>query len=45
MVDIENPHMDRYKEIINDLNYDVSCMLTSLVVWDLENFKCFVFVV
>jgi hypothetical protein len=26
----EKPHMDKYKEIINDWSYDGSCMLTSL---------------
>jgi hypothetical protein len=41
----EKSHMDRYKEITNDWNYDASCTLTSLPVWDLENFKCLVFVV
>jgi hypothetical protein len=41
----ENPHMVKYKAITNDWNYDASCTLTSLLVWDLENFKCLVFVV
>jgi hypothetical protein len=45
MEDIEKPHTDKYKEIMNDWNYDASCTLTSLPVWDLENFKCLVFVV
>jgi hypothetical protein len=40
----EKPHMDKYKEIINDWNYDTSCMLTPLLVWDFENFKRFIFV-
>jgi hypothetical protein len=44
MEDIEKPHMDKYKEITNDYNYDASCMLTSLPVWDLENFECLIFV-
>jgi hypothetical protein len=35
----EKPHMDKYKEITNDWNYDTSCTLTSLTVWDLGNFK------
>jgi hypothetical protein len=34
----EKPHVDKYKDITNDRNY-VSCMLTSLLVSDLEN--CF----
>jgi hypothetical protein len=36
--------MDKYKEITNDWDYDASCMLTSLPVWDLENFKRLIFV-
>jgi hypothetical protein len=39
------PHSDKYKEITNDWNYDASCMITSLLVWDSENFKRLVFVV
>jgi hypothetical protein len=35
----------KYKAITNDRNYDASCTLTSLPVWDLENFKRLVFVV
>jgi hypothetical protein len=41
----EKPHMVKYKAITNEWNYDASCTLTSLPVWDLENFKCLVFVV
>jgi hypothetical protein len=37
--------MVKYKAITNDRNYDASCTLTSLPVWDLENFKRLVFVV
>jgi hypothetical protein len=37
--------MVKYKAITNDWNYDTSCMLTSLPVWDLEIFKRLVFVV
>jgi hypothetical protein len=40
----EKPHMDKHKEITSDWNYDASCTLTSLLVWDLENFKCLIFV-
>jgi hypothetical protein len=32
-----------YKEITNNWNYDGSCALTSLLVWNLENFKLFDF--
>jgi hypothetical protein len=39
----DNPRMDKYKEIMNDWNYDASCMLTSLLVWDLQNFKLLIF--
>jgi hypothetical protein len=35
---IGKTHMDKYKEIINDWNYDASCALKSLLVSDLENF-------
>jgi hypothetical protein len=45
MEGIEKPHTDKYKEITNDWNYDASCTLTSLLVWDLENFKRLIFVV
>jgi hypothetical protein len=31
------PHMDKYKEITNDWNYYVGCMLTLLSVSDSEN--------
>jgi hypothetical protein len=41
---VEKPHVDKYKEIMNDWNYDASCRLISLPVWDLEHFKCLVFV-
>jgi hypothetical protein len=37
--------MVKYKAITNDWNYDASCTLTSLPVWDLENLKRLVFVV
>lgn len=33
-----------YRGNVNDWNYDSSCMLTSLPVWDLENFRCLIFV-
>jgi hypothetical protein len=45
MEGIEKPHTDKYKEITNNWNYDASCTLTSLPVWDLENFKRLIFVV
>jgi hypothetical protein len=41
----EKPRMVKYKAITNDWNYDASCTLTSLPVWDLENFNLLVFVV
>jgi hypothetical protein len=41
----ENLHVVKYKAITNNCNYDASCTLTSLPVWDLENFKRLVFVV
>jgi hypothetical protein len=41
----ERPHVVKYKAVMNDWNYDASCTLTSLPVWDLENFNHLVFVV
>jgi hypothetical protein len=41
----EKPHMVKYKAITNYWNYDACCTLTSLPVWDFENFKRLVFVV
>jgi hypothetical protein len=38
----EKTHMGRYK-ITNDWNYDASCMLAPLLVWDFGNFKCLIF--
>jgi hypothetical protein len=35
----EKPHTDKYKEITMPGDYDTSCTLTSLPVWDLERFK------
>jgi hypothetical protein len=32
----EKPHMDKYKESMNEWNYDASCTLTSLPVLDLS---------
>jgi hypothetical protein len=40
----EKPQVDKFKEIMKDWNYDASCELTSLPVWDLENFKRLIFV-
>jgi hypothetical protein len=45
MKGIEKPHTDKRKEITNNWNYDASCTLTSLPVWDSENFKCLISVV
>jgi hypothetical protein len=45
MEGVEKPHTDKYKQITNDWFYIASCSLTSLPVWDLENFKRLVFVV
>jgi hypothetical protein len=45
MEGIGKPHTSKYNEITNNWNYDASCTLTSLPVWDLENFRCLVFVV
>jgi hypothetical protein len=32
MEGVEKPYVDKYKEIMNDWNYDAGCMLTSLLV-------------
>lgn len=32
----EKQHNDKCKEIMNDRNYDASCTLISLPVWDLR---------
>jgi hypothetical protein len=45
MEGIEKPLTEKYKGITNNWNYDASCTLTSLPVWDLENFKPLIFVV
>jgi hypothetical protein len=39
-------HMGKYKEVMNDWNYDASyvLMLISLPVLDFEKFKCLIFV-
>jgi hypothetical protein len=39
----EKPHVEKYKEIMNDWNYDASATLTSLLVSDLENNECLIF--
>jgi hypothetical protein len=39
MEGIEKPHVYKYKEITNNWNYDASCKLTSLPVWDLRKFQ------
>jgi hypothetical protein len=40
----EKLHKEKYTKIMNNCNYDASCMLTSLKVSDLENIKCLIFV-
>jgi hypothetical protein len=39
MEGIEKPHVYKYKAITNNWNYDASCKLTSLPVWDLQKFQ------
>jgi hypothetical protein len=39
MEDREKPYTDKNRKIMNDWNYDDSCMVTSLTVWDSENFR------
>jgi hypothetical protein len=45
MEGIEKPHMDKYVEITNDWNSNISCKLTAFEVVDFENFRHLVFVV
>jgi hypothetical protein len=40
----EKPHVDKYKEMTNDWNYNASCTQTSLLVLDIENFQHLIFV-
>jgi hypothetical protein len=40
MVGREEPHMDEYKEVMKDLNYDMSCVHASLPVSISGNFNC-----
>jgi hypothetical protein len=44
MEGLEKPLTSKYK-IMNEWKYVASCVLTSLPVWDLGNFKCLSFVV
>jgi hypothetical protein len=44
MEDREKPHMNKYKEIMNDWKYDTGCTLTSLPISDFENLKHLIFV-
>jgi hypothetical protein len=39
MESVEKPYTDKYKEIKNDWNYNASCTLTSLPVWDMGIFQ------
>jgi hypothetical protein len=36
--------IDKYRDIMTYRNYNGSCTVTSLMVWDIENFRCLVFV-
>lgn len=37
MEERKRPHMNKYKKITNDWNYDASCGITLLPVSDLES--------
>jgi hypothetical protein len=39
----EKQRTDKYKQITNDWNYDASCTLTSLPVFNLESLKRLIF--
>jgi hypothetical protein len=38
-------HMDKYKEVVNDWNFNASCVLTSLPVMEIDSFLLLIFVV
>jgi len=38
-------HTGRYREIMNDWYCDSSYMIMSTALWNLENFRCLIFVV
>lgn len=40
----EKPYTEKYKEIMNNWNYNANYMLTSLPVLNLENSQCLIFV-
>jgi len=40
----EKPYMDKYREVMNDLNWDGSYVLASLLMWGFENFMCLILV-
>jgi hypothetical protein len=40
----EKPNTEKYTEIKNDWNYDSQCIVTSFMVWNLENFRFLSFV-
>jgi hypothetical protein len=44
MENTEKSYTDKHKKILNYRNYNVSFMLTSLLVSDLEYFQCLTFV-
>lgn len=33
------PHMNKYKKTVSDWNYATTCMLISVLVFDLQDFK------
>jgi hypothetical protein len=35
---------EKYRKIMTEWNYDGRCTFTSLLAWDLENFKYLIFV-
>jgi hypothetical protein len=42
---MEKPRVEKYRGIMNDWYGDTTCVFTSHLVWNLENFKHLFFVV
>jgi hypothetical protein len=40
----EKPHMEKWREMMNNSNCDGGCTATSLMVFDLEKFRPLIFI-
>jgi hypothetical protein len=38
------PYTNKYREVTNDWYGDSSCAVTSSAVWNLESFRCLIFI-